>query len=195
MALWAKVRRIWVVGAVALAVLLTVLALGGLRLPVPAPLAVHGLAIPIAMLAPIALSTALAYGLQGGDYAMESVATRNLAAMDAGYALAVTTSTALVLLFGSAVGVGLGAEAARNCLGYVGLLLIARPIGGLHAAGIVPAALAVLVAFFGADNSGDPRWWAWMFRDAGDVRSWLFASMIFSLGMAAYLPQVWRKGR
>lgn len=195
MTIWVKVKRVWVVSTVALTVLLTVLALGGLRLPVPAPFAVQGLAVPIAMLAPLALSTALAYGLQGGDSAIESVATRNVAALDAGYIMAVTISTACLLLLGSAVGVGLGAEAARNCLGYVGVLLVARPVSGLHAAGIVPAGLAVLVAFFGADDSGDPRWWAWMFRDAGDVPSWLFASVIFSLGMVAYLPRVWRTGR
>lgn len=183
MRLWLKVRRARASAIVILLTLGTIVLVGGISVPMPGILSFHGLAVPISLLAPLALSTTVGYGLNGGDDALESVAVRRVALLDTAYAV----TAALVML---AAGVALqsmglaalGYGAGRNALGFVGLVLVARRAVGGHAATLLPAAISLFAAVLGADAGGDARWWAWMVSAHDEPRSWVFAAGLLCLG-------------
>jgi hypothetical protein len=186
--LWLRVRRAPALAATIAGVVAVITLLGDVLVPIPALYAVHALTIPIALLAPLAVSTVLGYGLTTRDRAVESVSTRPLRVLDTAYALvsALTMFLAASLLAANPQG-DLPLAAGRNALGYVGLLLIGRRTVGERAAPLVPTGLTLLCAFFAADPSGAPRWWAWMLTDASDPRSWALAGTCLVLGATASL--------
>jgi len=185
--LWLKAHRVAAVLAAILAMALALTFIGDLAIPMPGLFVVHGLAVPIALLAPLTLSTAIGFGLSGGDPVTESVAVRRVALIETtfGVAAALLAGGGMALL--GATGVSdLGIASGRNALGYVGLLLLAAPVVGRPAAPLIPAGLALFCAFFGGDNVGDPQWWAWMLRASDDARAMLIAMVLLFAGTVAF---------
>lgn len=185
MTLWLRVRRWRLCAACFIGVIVVIVALGDLVASLPALFSVRGLEIPVALLAPVALSTAIGHGLASGDELLESVAVRPIAWLDTAY---VTIWMVGLLVVGAAVQTAglaeLGLAASRNGLGLVGLLLVARPVIGAAAAPAAPALAFVLLAFFGSDASGEPRWWAWTLTPWSDERSWVIGVGLLFVGIA-----------
>lgn len=190
MSIWLKVRKIWptlsVLGGTAGVLAL----LGGVAIPVPGLLSLHGVAVPIALLAPLALSTVLAFALTAGDEVLESASSRRLGLLDVALVGGITTMSLLIFTVVTMVGATeLGAAAGRNACGYVGLMLLgARFVSG-YAASLVPSGFAVLTAIFGGSAAGEPRWWAWLLADATDLHSWLLALGLLLLGSVLWLSR------
>ena len=188
MTLWLKTRRAVSYTVVMAGVVVTVGALGDLTAPVPALIAARGLQIPVALLAPLALSIVVGYGLTAGDRSLESVAVRPIHVMDTAYVLVAAGSfLGAAALLQAAGQTDLGLAAGRNSLGFAGLLLIGRAALGGNAAPLVPVANTILFAFFGADPSGEPRWWAWMVTPQADELSWLVAVLTLAAGVSLSL--------
>jgi hypothetical protein len=154
----------------------------------PGLASVDGLSVPIAMLAPLALSTALAFGLTAGDELMETVSSRPMHVLDTSLALGIV---AIALAIGTVLDLAgashLGAAAGRNGCGYVGLMLLGRRVVGGHAASLVPAAFALGAATFGGDALGQPQWWAWLLADSNQPGSWLLATALIVAGVGLSL--------
>lgn len=183
MTLWAATRRVVLNAFVSAAVVVMVWLLGDLTASIPALASARGLAVPLALIAPIVVSSLLGYSLTRGDAVVESASVRPIAALDA--ALVVVTSTAVFVALVALDATGqanYGAEAARNALGFAGLLLIGRACIGPNAATALPITFVVLLAFFGADAAGEPRWWAWAVVDSGEPASWTAALGLIGAG-------------
>jgi len=159
------------------------LAAGDLRLPMPALLAPYGLAVPVVLLAPLALSSVVGWGLMSGEEQLERVSSRPIAGMDAALAAgAAALALLLALTSAAATGSSNAAAAGRNAIGYVGLMLVGRRLFGDRAGTLVPAAMAVLAAVFGGDASGQPRRWVWVLAPSDDPLAWATALIWLALG-------------
>jgi len=181
--LWAATRRVLVtVGVSALVVVLVVL-LGGITASIPTLDSARGLALPLALIAPLALSTMVGYSLTTGDPTLESVSVRPMAVLDtASVVLAALAVSAALGMLDAAGYAEYGAEAGRNAIGFVGLLLIGRALVGPHAGTALPVIIVVLLAFFGADPAGEPRWWAWALVNSDQGSSWIAALLLIVSG-------------
>jgi|BarGraNGADG00212_1021973.scaffolds.fasta_scaffold47680_2 hypothetical protein len=190
---WLAIRRVRA-STIAVALLAAILvAVGGLAVTVPALFAVQGLALPVGLLAPLIVSTSVSHGLARGDETTEAVAVRPIILLDIGYA---------VVAAGVTLGVGaalhwtgwsnLGIEAGRNGIGFIGLALIGRRTLGRNAGAVVPAVVALLLAFFGGDASGRPQWWAWIVTPPDDPRSWAFAVGFLVVGVCLSMGRTGR---
>lgn len=160
-----------------------VVLLGEVSASIPALASARGLALPLALIAPLAVTSILGYSLTTGDPMVESVSVRPIAVLDTAYVIATSGAVFTLLIMVHATGyAAYGAEAARNTLGFVGLLLIGRAFIGPNAATALPIVVVVLLAFFGADAAGEPRWWAWALVDAGERASWAAMLILISVG-------------
>lgn len=152
---------------------------------VPVPLSFHPVAVPLALLLPLALSTASAYSLTSGDEMLEAVSSRPIRFMDCGLIGAVTVLAMAALLAIDQMSVlEIGAASARNAAGFVGLMFLGRSIVGGNAASLVPVAYAMFAIAFGTTAAGHARWWAWLLAPGSDGASWLFALALLIGGIA-----------
>jgi len=181
--LWAATRRVLVTIGVSAVVVVLVVLLGAITASIPALASARGLALPLALIAPLALSTMVGYSLTTGDPAVESTAVRPIAALDtASVVLAALAVSAALGMLDAAGYAEYGAEAGRNAIGFVGLLLIGRAAVGPNAGTAVPVIIVVLLAFFGADAAGEPRWWAWALVDSAERSSWVVSLVLVAVG-------------
>lgn len=188
MTLWAATRRVVLSIGVSAAVVAVVVAVGGITASIPALASARGVAVPLALIAPLALSSIVGYSLTTGEANLESVSVRPIAALDT--ALVVLTSFAvfaLLVILDAARYAEYGAEAGRNAVGFSGLLLIGRAFLGTNAATALPIVVVVFLAFFGADHAGEPRWWAWALVNSGESSSWVAALGLITSGCALEL--------
>ena len=77
--------------------------------------------------------------------------------------------------------------AARNAIGFAGLLFVGRRLGGGTIGPLVPAVFVVFAAAFGGDFEGHPRWWAWLVADGIDPFSWALVSGTALVGIVISL--------
>lgn len=172
---------LWAVAGTAVALVV----LGEVVIPVPGLLPFLGLAVPIALVAPLAISTVLGAGLAGGDELLETVGSRPIALLDAAFVSGVTTAALSIFTLLDVLGAtDLGTAAGRDAYGYVGLMLIGLRFFGPHAAAAVPAAVVVGTTVFGGSPTGHPQWWAWILADADDALSWALALSLMAAGVA-----------
>ncbi len=129
---------------------------------------------------PVALSWALA----SSDPLVESCATRAVGALDAMFVFSLTCLAAVGVAATAVVGppemVGL---AARDVIGYVGLMLIGRAFLPREAAAVVPVVYLILTAFFAGPTDYGAPMWAWAIRPSSDSATWLIAVTLFALGL------------
>jgi len=160
----------------------------GVVLPFPNLIGGPDLAVPLSLLAPLAVSVVVAYGRTTGDPRLEGVASRPLPLLDTVFAglvaLATLAACVAVWLMG---GSHLGFAAGRNGLGYVGLTLIGHRVLGPYAAPLLPASIAILAGLFGAGQDLEPHWWAWPIAAGGDGLSWVFSIALLSCGLVTGL--------
>lgn len=186
MTLWLRARR---GKAITVTLVLFVAALLGARdvsLSMPAIAATYGLTVPVVLLAPLALSSVLGWGLMSGDQQLERISSRPIAGMDVALATAVALlACSLALITATATGSSAVAAAGRNALAYVGLMLFGRRLLGNRAGTLLPAAVAVVAAVLGADASGQARRWTLVLRPSDDPVSWVAACVCLGLGVAA----------
>lgn len=181
MSLWLRARRAPLVAFAGVSVVGLVALTGQVVIPMPGLFNAAGLAVPIALVLPLLLSTALALGLAGGNISLEAAAARPVLALDVIFVL-VAAGSAVAGLFLIDGPHHLGAAAARNVLGYVGLYGIGRRVFGEAAGATLPVAALLVMAAFGADASGHPRSWAWLLADGLDLRAFTVASLIWLAG-------------
>lgn len=189
MILWLRVRRAGTCFATIVAVALGLIPVRELSVPLPNLLG-PGLAVPLALLLPVAVSIMVAWGLTAGDVRIESVATRSISVLDTLFALSAATLTliacALVRLIGET---DLAIAAGRNALGYIGLMLIGRRVLGNQAAAVVPAGFVVVTALFGRGVGRPSRWWAWPLAAANNWYAWMIAVGLLSMGAVVALKR------
>lgn len=190
---WLAIRRVRA-SVIAVGLLAAVLvSVGGLAVTMPALFAVQGLALPVGLLAPLIVSTSVSHGLARGDEATEAVAVRPVLLLDIGYAVVAAGAT-----LGAGAGLqlsgwsNLGTAAGRNGIGFIGLALIGRRFLGRDTGAVVPAVVALLLAFFGGDASGTPQWWAWIVTPPDDPRSWAFAVGFLVVGVCLSMGRTGR---
>ena len=184
MSLWLRTRRANAIVATIVFLVAAFLAAGDLTLAMPAILASYSLAVPVVLLAPLALSSAVGWGLMSGDDRLERVSSRPISGMDAALATGVAGLVCfLALAAGAATGSMHVVAAGRNALGYVGLMLVGRRLFGDRAGTLVPAAIAALAAVFGGDASGRPRRWVWVLASSDDPLAWAAALISLALGV------------
>ncbi len=181
---WLRTRRAKAIVAVFAFLAAAFLVAGDATLAMPGILSLYGLAVPVVLLAPLALSSVLGWGLMSGEEQLERVSSRPIMSMDA----ALATGTALLACLlavtaGAATGSPYAAAAGRNALGYVGLMLVGRRLLGGRAGTLVPPTIAVLMAVFGGDASGQPRRWVWVLAPSDDLLAWAAAVISLALGV------------
>lgn len=196
MTLWIKARRGQSVVLVSVGVLGASAVAGSVVVPLPGLLVYQGLAVPAALLLPLAFAVTCGRALASGDPALERGAVRRIRRWDLAGVVAVTCLTAAAVAILGAPSSDLAIGAARNCLGFAGLMLLARPLTGSLAAPIVPAVFALICATFGGDVAGQARWWAWPVDATPDGRAIALALATFAAGLAttAFVPMPPRFG-
>jgi hypothetical protein len=180
--LWLSTRRApWCLLA-AIALVAVIGTFGAVTLSVPS-LVSSGLPLPVAAVAPLAIPVALSWALTSSDPLVESVAARKLGLLDTGFVVSLTALAIVGVIATAIVGrpeiVGL---AARDIVGYVGLMLLGRAVLRRDAAAVVPVAYLIVTAFFAGAADADAPWWAWAIRPADDPTTWVIASLLFATG-------------
>lgn len=179
---WLRAKRASVTVQAGVIVLLLVVSVGSMLLPVPGQASRQAVAVPLALLLPLLLSSAGARSLASGEAMLESAAVRPVRRWNTilvtGLTILVATSVAVVALPTPELARG----AARNCIGFVGLMLLGRTIVGSTAAPLVPAGFALICAVLGVDSSGQARWWAWPVEQRNYELAWSLAAGAFGFG-------------
>lgn len=187
MSLWLRVRRTNRSLVTAALVAFAVASIGETYLPLPEVLSGHGLRIPIALVAPLALSTVIGWSLTRGESRLEAVASRPLRMLDGFLILGIAVAElAALVIIGTLVSGSLAPAAGRNAVGYLGLLLIGLRTVGPRAAPMVPIAFVMFAALFGSGPGGLPSWWAWPAAEVNSVVSWILAMLLLGLGMGIW---------
>lgn len=186
MSLWLRTRHANTIVATLVFLVVAFLAAGDVSLPMPAIFASYGLAVPVVLLAPLALTSVVGWGLMSGDDQLERVSSRLIDGMDA----ALATGAALVACLLAIIAAGVTgspsvAASGRNALGYMGLMLVGRQLLGGRAGTLLPVGVAMMAAVFGGDASGRPRWWVWVLAPADSPFAWAIAGICLALGIAA----------
>lgn len=190
---WARTRtwqRILVgVGAC----LLLTLTLGTVLLPLPGIGATQVVA-PFAMLVPLGLSTSLAYGLGSNDRILRATAIRRIRALDVILILIVLASYGLasVLIAGPD---RVAVAGARNALAFVGVSLAVERFTNWGTGSLAPVIATILVAAFGGDAQGQPRWFAFILEPATDNRAAWLSAAVFVAGLCAFVSATDRKAQ
>ncbi len=185
MTFWLRVRRMRTGVAVVAIVVLLLVAVGDLAVPMLSLAVLAEVALPVSLVAPVALAIVVTWSLARGDERLEGVAVRPVAAFDAALALALTGGFACLTIVLDLGGfMDLGVESARNAFGLTGLALITRWLTGSGVAGVVPVAYVIVVGFFGGQTVRSAEWWAWLIRPAGSGSAVAQAITLFMIGLA-----------
>lgn len=183
MTLWARVRRVPACVLTVLGIIIASSFLYDTRIALPTILSVVEVRFPLVAFLPLVLAIFMAWVLDAGNPALESVASRPAGALDAGYAVA---AAACVTFFLLAMRVLVEADAlamaGRNSLGYVGLCLIAYRIVGPLLASLVPTGFVISCTLVGVTQRGAIKWWAWPLAGHDSRLSWAFAVTLLALG-------------
>lgn len=181
MRFWLKTRGI---GSVAASIGFAALSVAVARdLGVPLPNLVGGAfaPVPLVFLPPLIVALVVARTLPGSELTVELVSTRRLTLRDAAFLFAVC----LTLLALAAVGgVIFGNEllgAARDGVGYLGLMLIGRMVLGSGAAATLPSTYVVLASLI-RPATGWSQVWGWAFAPSDSVLSWVCAVSLILMG-------------
>jgi hypothetical protein len=143
----------------------------------------HAFGVPVAALTPLLLIIALGWGLTSGDWRLEAVASRPIPRYDTWFVLGVSLIGAVTFAATQTLALdGNGYAAARNTIGFAGLLLIGRRLGGATVGPLFPALFVLVVAAFGGDREGSPQSWAWPVANGTELLSWLLALFAALLG-------------
>lgn len=181
---WLRVRRLGGSIAVTVAVLAILGVVGDLSVPMFSLGSLADLALPVSMVAPVAIAIVVPWSLGRGDERLEGVAVRPVDHLDAALVLLLVVGFGATAAATEAVGLTtLGIEAGRNGLGLVGMALAARWLVGGEAAGLAPVAYVVLVGFFGGDSPRTAEWWAWLVRPAGSASAATQSIALLGLGL------------
>jgi hypothetical protein len=188
--LWAKVRGLPIIGAAA------VVTLAALVLPVsvvaatPSP---AGATLAAACLLALAVPVAVGWGCARGDALLEAVSTQPVRVLDLIFAVAAVGLTAGVAVLLERVEVApAGAIAARAELTYLGLLLLATPLGWRNAT-LAPAVYLLGVAVIGGGaDIVHPASWAWIAAPQQDETSWRLTAAVLGVGLLAFLIVRWQ---
>jgi hypothetical protein len=188
MNLWLHVRRARLTVLTSLVVGIALIPSGSVYLPVPNLLGGPRLAVPLALLIPLAVAIAVTFGLTTGDPAIEATANRPLGLFDAIYVLAIAALTLATCTLAWAIGgTAIALSAGRSALGYIGLALIARRTISPHAAAVLPAGFAVAVSLFGSQSNRQQRWWAWPLASVDNPIAWGVAVALLGFGVVVVL--------
>jgi hypothetical protein len=186
--LWLKVRRAQLNALGIIGVVTASVAASDILIPMPGLLTGTGLAVPLPAVAPLLVAITLALGLSSTDPILESTSVQRLRALDAVYAAGVAGLVLIMCWMCAAVaGAELALAAGRNAVGYTGMMLLGARMLGRYAAPLVPAGMILFLAIFGADASGQPRWWAWPLRATGEFHPWAVAVGLILVGLLAWL--------
>ena len=162
--------------------------LGDVEASFPALGALEGLAVPMGLIAPLIVVVVVGWGLASGDRKLEAVAARSIRGRDIAFVCGWALAAALVCGAIEALGLnGHGIAAARNAIGFAGLLFVGRRLGGGAIGPLIPAVFVVFAAAFGGDFEGRPRWWAWLVADGIDPFSWALVSGTALVGIVISL--------
>lgn len=169
------------VGAVA--ILLVVL--GGVAIPIPSLVELSGAAWPLPLVAPVVIAIVLGWALSMGDERFERVSARPLGWLDVAYVTGVTASFMATMLAVELTGLtDLGRDAARNAMGFVGMMLVGRALLPGDSGAVMPVVYIVLAAFFGGATRESAEPWAWLVRPIGDAHASILAAGLFTVGCA-----------
>lgn len=181
---WLAVRGA-LAGTMTVSGLLVVLVLAGdLAVPMLSMTVMAEFAMPVSLVAPVALALVLTWALSRGDERLEGISVRPLATYDAVMALCLVGFFACVAIILDVMRfTDLGLEAARNACGLVGIALLVRWFRGSVVAGIVPVVYVILVGFFGGETMRTAEWWAWLVSPADSTTAASQAGGMFVLGL------------
>lgn len=186
MSLWLRTRHANAIVATLVFLVAAFLAAADVSLPMPAILSSYGLAVPVVLLAPLALTSVVGWGLVSGDDQLERVSSRLIDGMDAALATgAALVACLLAIIAAGATGSPSVAASGRNALGYMGLMLVGRQLLGGRAGTLLPVGVTMIAAVFGGDASGRPRWWVWVLAPADSPFAWAIAGICLALGITA----------
>lgn len=182
---WLRARRIDAVTVSICVLAATGLLAPTLAIPMPALFAAYGLNVPLVLLAPLAVSTAVGWGLGPATPPLEQAAVRRIDRLDRAYVLAaVAAGVVAVLLAAGAVGAAGGPGAARSLVACTGMLLVGRWLLGGNAGAVVPVAVLLAMALFGGDADGQPRSWAFALAPVDSFSAWLLSTGLLVAGLA-----------
>ncbi|MFG2734516.1 hypothetical protein ACGFX7_06795 [Streptomyces harbinensis] len=191
MILWAKARRLWLLGLVVPAYVLALVIVDGRSASLPA-VSGGAPATALSLFAPLPLVLALLYCLGRGLPDQEHTGVRRTWRYDLAPAVAVV---APAVPLGRALAQWLDtptlAATGRTLLFLCGLMLLVRGLADDRVAGAAPVVWLVLVTLLGYGHAGYPHPWTVVLLPPGDEGAWAVSAAVFAAGLAL-LP---RRGR
>jgi|HigsolmetaAR201D_1030396.scaffolds.fasta_scaffold39950_2 hypothetical protein len=165
---WFTARRPRPVALTVGALLAAGLLVGELTLPLPNRLIRIETPPQLVFVLPIGIALAVAAVLPNDDPGVERTATRHVPVLDAAFTLGVAGVTVvLARLLHGLFEWPRWEWFARNTIGFLGVVLIARvALGGRAAAVVAVVAMIVVPSVFGTRWDGSVRPWAWPIADA-----------------------------
>ncbi|AZI57184.1 hypothetical protein EH165_02445 [Nakamurella antarctica] len=184
MSTWFRARQI--VWATVLCVLTPVLIMltAGADLPLPFK---PPLAIPVRVAPQVAIMVAFGCGLIiASRRRAEAVASRPVHMLELMTVVGLAGLTAATCAALEAFALSpFGYAAARDAIGFTGLLLIGARFNS-RLATVVPASVAVFMVLFARSLDSEPERWAWSVADAQNCISWWWATGFFVVGIATH---------
>lgn len=181
MTLWLRARAVLaLVPAAVVSLAVIVLPISETRAtPSPAG-ATLALAIPIALIQPIALG----WAMTRGDQRAERISPRRIWLWDFLLVLGFGVCVALVALAFRLTGLApAGAIAARAMATFLGVMLFAQSIGGWRTASLAPVALFVAIVIAGrGEDINHPAPWAWIAASEDDVGAAVLSVIVLAIG-------------
>jgi hypothetical protein len=192
---WLRSRRWRRIAAVLALYPVGILTLADVALPWPGLGGTGSLAVPVALLLPLAVVAALGDGLASGESALERAATRPVALMDAVLVLSSAGIVALASLSLSLlVGFELAESSARNAVGLTGIFLFARSFLGTQVAPAIPAGYAAVAMLIGRQQGQAVEPWAWAVSRDASTDTWAWAASFAVGGLIVALRPIHRLG-
>lgn len=185
MSLWAKVRGLPIIGLTMVGTLLALVLPFSVAAATPSP---AGATLAAACFLALIVPVAVGWGCARGDLQLEGVSSQPVRTLDLVLALGAVGIVATLALALERLGVApAGVIAARAAITYLGLLLVATPLGWRNAT-LTPAIYLLAVAVVGGGSDiYHPAPWAWIAALPDDAASWILTGATAGIGLIAYL--------
>ncbi|WP_147339427.1 hypothetical protein [Actinomadura spongiicola] len=153
--------------------------------------------VPFRHFIPIVLAAIVVGGLHSSMSEIQSTATSVLRRYEVGYL--VCAATAAIVLLGVAEALATSAASAllviRGFVVWIGLALLSGRLFGWLTNWLLPVLTVFPLVYYSLDDVGEVRWWNWTGQPSGDAASWLIAATSLAAGAAAFTLTPWRLPR
>ncbi|WP_147449377.1 hypothetical protein [Actinomadura pelletieri] len=150
--------------------------------------------VPFRHFIPIVLAAIVVGGLHSSMSEVQSTATFVLRRYEVGYL--VCAATVAIVLLGIAEALATSTASAllviRGFVVWMGLALLSGRLLGWLTNWLLPVLTVFPLVYYGLNAVGNVQWWNWTGQPSSDAASWLIAATSLAVGATAFTLTPWR---